>query len=176
MEPLPKQGCEPRRDGGSAADQQVSVEPLPKQGCEVVCQVDRRRARHVSVEPLPKQGCENDIENLKKNIGKVSVEPLPKQGCERIYIATDDATEGSQWNPCRSRGASSLCQIIPTNRKVSVEPLPKQGCELITDDFKILEIRLSGTPAEAGVRVDKGNLEDELEESQWNPCRSRGAS
>ena len=36
----------------------------------------------------------------------------------------------SQWNPCRSRGARLLDEVIPASDwKVSVEPLPKQGCE-----------------------------------------------
>ena len=84
----------------------------------------------------------------------------------------------SQWNPCRSRGArrptcrrgSLLLRLSGTPaeagvrdesaagnhraREVSVEPLPKQGCEqLHTIKYHI-----------------------QLGWSQWNPCRSRGAS
>ena len=60
----------------------------------------------------------------------------------------------SQWNPCRSRGASSEFQQMTHDEiAVSVEPLPKQGCEYTGEqmyDFAVV--------------------------SQWNPCRSRGAS
>ena len=60
----------------------------------------------------------------------VSVEPLPKQGCELLNIKS---------NSSRVR--------------VSVEPLPKQGCELSDLKTGFKESGLSGTPAEAGVRV-----------------------
>ena len=107
----------------------VSVEPLPKQGCEMEYLIQILIVLGVSVEPLPKQGCES-----------------PKRRCKKPVVS-------SQWNPCRSRGASRIV-----------------GC------VDLRPGRLSGTPAEAGVRV--GNTVDkrtETAQSQWNPCRSRGA-
>ena len=60
----------------------------------------------------------------------VSVEPLPKQGCET--------------NTQNRFGTGP----------VSVEPLPKQGCERVCSLPLVLCLPcLSGTPAEAGVRV-----------------------
>ena len=90
------------------------------------------RPREVSVEPLPKQGCEADGPAAKKAPAKVSVEPLPKQGCEKAYR-----------------------EVWPPSGKVSVEPLPKQGCEVTKRVRRTFgpTSRLSGTPAEAGVRV-----------------------
>ena len=65
---------------------------------------------------------------------------------------------------------------VPQFRTVSVEPPPKQGCE----DKWVEEIanrdRLSGTPAEAGVRAAGEILNTGSAQSQWNPRRSRGAS
>ena len=62
----------------------------------------------------------------------------------------------SQWNPCRSRGASCGHGWIDSDEThVSVEPLPKQGCEracLLGLSSPLPS--LSGTPAEAGVRVE----------------------
>ena len=67
---------------------------------------------------------------------------------------TKPVVHKSQWNPCRSRGASCL--------KVWIRMLWLR--------------RLSGTPAEAGVRGgDKPSRPPPGDESQWNPCRSRGA-
>ena len=40
-----------------------------------------------------------------------------------------------------------------TIERVSVEPLPKQGCERALREQDSGALRLSGTPAEAGVRV-----------------------
>ena len=90
---------------------------------------------------------------LRNSFFTVSVEPLPKQGCE-LSCRTQPTTIGalSQWNPCRSRGASRDRSYQGTGQ-VSVEPLPKQGCEWVAGD---------------GYYGDFG--------SQWNPCRSRGAS
>ena len=65
------------------------------------------------------------------NSHRVSVEPPPKQGCEAKAPPTPSKTEMSQWNPRRSRGAS-------WNWMVSDGPGHS----------------LSGTPAEAGVRVE----------------------
>ena len=42
--------------------------------------------------------------------------------------------------------------------------------------FMIFTISLSGTPAEAGVRVGPIGNKALIAKSQWNPCRSRGAS
>ena len=61
----------------------------------------------------------------------VSVEPPPKQGCEGISITLGDGPTMSQWNPRRSRGARWR--------------LDRMGRNLH---------RLSGTPAEAGVREE----------------------
>ena len=58
----------------------------------------------------------------------------------------------SQWNPRRSRGASWL------KGKQVQEPYS-----------------LSGTPAEAGVRVEDNIIHNHCKVSQWNPRRSRGA-
>ena len=105
------------------------------------------------------------------------MEPPPKQGCEDVYVYnTRLRVVESQWNPRRSRGASALVGGISW---------------LLT--------RLSGTPAEAGVRdgentggclrggvsvepPPKQGCEDNetidiasYAESQWNPRRSRGA-
>ena len=104
---------------------------------------------------LPKQGCEAASPAQRKIGHNVSVEPLPKQGCEALNA--NDVVEiqyRSQWNPCRSRGASRLNGL---------------RCNAIRS--------LSGTPAEAGVRVgyEVANVMDSGS-SQWNPCRSRGAS
>ena len=60
----------------------------------------------------------------------------------------------SQWNPCRSRGARSKAAAAKGKGKVSVEPLPKQGCEENFHAKVDAALSLSGTPAEAGVRVD----------------------
>ena len=130
----------------------------------------------------------------------------------------------SQWNPCRSRGASGEKRSQRRIGQVSVEPLPKQGCELIKTalntkstslsgtpaeagvrDVQLAALRpsywglsgtpaeagvrgardvrlrlehmsrLSGTPAEAGVRAHSAVHTIQATESQWNPCRSRGA-
>ena len=82
------------------------------------------------MEPPPKQGCES-AEQLAAGVeNRVSVEPPPKQGCE-VTASDSPLIQGtSQWNPRRSRGARGGRQ-----RK----KLGKNG--------------LSGTPAEAGVRV-----------------------
>ena len=69
--------------------------------------------------------------------GLVSVEPLPKQGCEMA----EDAMES-----------------VPG--VVSVEPLPKQGCEHRCIFVFRSKRRLSGTPAEAGVRGRNGVSSD----------------
>ena len=59
----------------------------------------------------------------------VSVEPPPKQGCEVIASSVSEKSTSSQWNPRRSRGAR--CHSLRRRN-------PATG--------------LSGTPAEAGVR------------------------
>ena len=84
---------------------------------------------HVSVEPPPKQGCEHISEKLGKAKHAVSVEPPPKQGCEHTGGFTLAQFARSQWNPRRSRGA-----------RLKAGTMIKIGG------------RLSGTPAEAGVR------------------------
>ena len=82
----------------------------------------------------------------------VSVEPLPKQGCEGAEYDPNSWCNWSQWNPCRSRGASRLDTVL-----------------------KQIETGLSGTPAEAGVREGISPGFQHNVGSQWNPCRSRGA-
>ena len=148
------------RSGITGVDKErrhVSVEPLPKQGCE-------RRAEAVaiiSVEPLPKQGCETV---------SVSVEPLPKQGCEALATW---ALHRVSVEPLPKQGCEET--VKGKQHHVSVEPLPKQGCEATGHGYQIMT-SLSGTPAEAGVRVRGEELRIDGESSQWNPCRSRGAS
>ena len=58
---------------------------------------------------------------------------------------------------------------------VSVEPPPKQGCEQKRGALCYPLRSLSGTPAEAGVRVEEATDALMINESQWNPRRSRGA-
>ena len=84
----------------------------------------------------------------------VSVEPLPKQGCEKAEEAALAGEEGSQWNPCRSRGARGKC----AHRPRSISSLSGTPAEAgVRDGWNRLRYRetyrLSGTPAEAGVRV-----------------------
>ena len=79
----------------------------------------------------------------------------------------------SQWNPCRSRGARGLGKLGAGYGQVSVEPLPKQGCERQIPRPSSNEVsRLSGTPAEAGVRDGNETTNLRHAPSQWNPCRS----
>ena len=66
----------------------------------------------VSVEPLPKQGCEHLLLRLTEHRSPVSVEPLPKQGCESGEVTIGEGGEASQWNPCRSRGASPHLECL----------------------------------------------------------------
>ena len=80
--------------------------------------------------PPPKQGCEI-WENGKAIVSHdVSVEPPPKQGCEAAQAGEKGFVTVSQWNPRRSRGARSRMHAV-----------------------RLTEASLSGTPAEAGVRV-----------------------
>ena len=60
------------------------------------------------------------------------MEPPPKQGCE-----------------------VPSCDLLGRRALVSVEPPPKQGCEARSAKTKAPSLGLSGTPAEAGVRVGK---------------------
>ena len=151
------------------------------------------------------------------------MEPPPKQGCEDDETVLVAGVCESQWNPRRSRGASGAETSVLHSALVSVEPPPKQGCEqsafgkqigLVASQWnprrsrgaRTLEdlstfstSRLSGTPAEAGVRgiwmltvweryvvsvepPPKQGCENHClgsslshDWSQWNPRRSRGA-
>ena len=51
-------------------------------------------------------GVRDDNSLLLFSLVHVSVEPLPKQGCEVTKALKNKASGASQWNPCRSRGAS----------------------------------------------------------------------
>ena len=106
----------------------------------------------VSVEPLPKQGCEKVVGDLKKSIDDVSVEPLPKQGCERAHLFAARCIGMSQWNPCRSRGASQPNEIENYAAACLSGTPAEAGVRVAKDDAKRVAKRLSGTPAEAGVR------------------------
>ena len=81
----------------------------------------------------------------------------------------------SQWNPCRSRGASCPRSRNHGRRRVSVEPLPKQGCE---PSRRILcrssLVSVEPLPKQGCEGAPKPNKYGALA-SQWNPCRSRGA-
>ena len=81
----------------------------------------------------------------------------------------------SQWNPRRSRGARWPVGYTMHWDGVSVEPPPKQGCELVASYGIPNSSRLSGTPAEAGVRGETCRQTRRKTRSQWNPRRSRGA-
>ena len=129
------------------------------------------------MEPPPKQGCEL-AKCMSDYVARfVSVEPPPKQGCEKKEEDDMNHLSTSQWNPRRSRGAS-----------------------IHVRDYGCCATSLSGTPAEAGVRVvgffmnspdDDVSVEPPPKQgceptasgspegsrrSQWNPRRSRGAS
>ena len=128
------------------------------------------------------------------------MEPLPKQGCEIAPSLESVWEEKSQWNPCRSRGARSRCQVLarryrglsgtPAEAGVRAECSPKkrQRCTRLSGTPAEAGVRgsgpseglrkwsrLSGTPAEAGVRGAAKVTVLTRDESQWNPCRSRGA-
>ena len=89
------------------------------------------RPCRVSVEPLPKQGCEVNSRESFYITTRLSGTPA-EAGVRGVLEETFAASEESQWNPCRSRGASRNCFALFTAPMVSVEPLPKQGCELST--------------------------------------------
>ena len=81
------------------------------------------------------------------------MEPPPKQGCENGVNGQRLQSPKSQWNPRRSRGASDS----GGNRGSEVSRLSGTPAEAgVRDDgmqiFADLEMSLSGTPAEAGVR------------------------
>ena len=113
----------------------VSVEPLPKQGCEwTTCFTMLRKPKSLSGTPA-EAGVRGDFFINKKTwVDNVSVEPLPKQGCELTSVSIYFRKISSQWNPCRSRGASKIQRNIDKYNRVSVEPLPKQGCEVVSYD------------------------------------------
>ena len=137
---------------GKATSRHVSVEPPPKQGCEAV-KAPKNGDTVVSVEPPPKQGCEA-VKAPKNGDTVVSVEPPPKQGCEARQQKHVWRREVSQWNPRRSRGARETLRWDGESVAVSVEPPPKQGCEVeLLLNIGLEFACLSGTPAEAGVRV-----------------------
>ena len=139
-------------------DDVVSVEPLPKQGCELAEALAFSRALHRLSGTPAEAGVRVLIAVLIHRTAQVSVEPLPKQGCEGWSNGAMLGAGASQWNPCRSRGASSIWsqqreasrslsgtpaeagvrvekryEVLSLQVNVSVEPLPKQGCELKKD-------------------------------------------
>ena len=57
---------------------------------------------------------------------------------------------------------------------VSVEPLPKQGCESVSTDFDHRWTCLSGTPAEAGVRVSAAIVESTQGQVSVEPLPKQG--
>ena len=102
--------------------------------------------------------------------------PCRSRGASSAGRTQAPCQDVSQWNPCRSRGARGKRLQRVFDIRVSVEPLPKQGCEARSLISSVPIPGLSGTPAEAGVRgVLVIATPGEDEESQWNPCRSRGA-
>ena len=61
-------------------------------------------------------------------------------------------------------------------RIVSVEPLPKQGCEHKNLNHLMLQFHVSVEPLpKQGCEENMMSRMDKIIESQWNPCRSRGA-
>ena len=200
VEPLPKQGCEPRfaqthqttaesqwnpcRSRGASGTcfemggypASVSVEPLPKQGCEMSRRDSCPCYRVVSVEPLPKQGCE--IANyLGKRTQHVSQwNPCRSRGASGHVVFTSKTCEWSQWNPCRSRGASGQRLHKGRGCIVSVEPLPKQGCERFFTPPHRKPTASQWNPCRSrGASMGRKVKTINLAKSQWNPCRSRGA-
>ena len=132
---------------------QVSVEPLPKQGCEMSCGTSfvRRKSR-LSGTPA-EAGVRAARPRTYEEWLPVSVEPLPKQGCEPHDHELMKNGYQSQWNPCRSRGASWLCE----------------------EHFFVTSLSQWNPCRSRGARVMYGQMNVPLEKSQWNPCRSRGA-
>ena len=129
----------------------VSVEPPPKQGCERYVMHPVIILRRLSGTPA-EAGVRDKDGRMPWGFRWVSVEPPPKQGCETAAWRMGYKVGQSQWNPRRSRGASC-------NGGGSMP----------------IFSRLSGTPAEAGVRAVRNAPGNHLAASQWNPRRSRGA-
>ena len=82
------------------------------------------------------------------------MEPLPKQGCETTKLSKMTSSVPSQWNPCRSRGARRRVSKI-AGRAQSLSGTPAEaGVRVGLGGHSMgVGICLSGTPAEAGVRV-----------------------
>ena len=110
--------------------------------------------RLVSVEPLPKQGCEDEMKVF--NDARARLSGTPAEAGVRDFLKRRTALIQARLSgtPAEAgvRGRDVVCQA--DRRRVSVEPLPKQGCESEKSE--------TAPPL--------------LDTSQWNPCRSRGAS
>ena len=118
---------------------------------------DRNSSLHVwgvsvSVEPPPKQGCEGNCYLCDASHDAVSVEPPPKQGCEAALLDGVNRGLSLSGTPAEAGVRDFLHGPMNSLQNVSVELPPKQGCEDAV-----------------------GHAEHEVERSQWNPRRSRGA-
>ena len=87
----------------------VSVEPPPKQGCETGESHENQDMSGLSGTPA-EAGVRGDGGCFGDEGDRVSVEPPPKQGCESKTTDKADRKVRSQWNPRRSRGASTRNQ------------------------------------------------------------------
>ena len=130
------------------------MEPLPKQGCEQQHQ-DQGVQGLVSVEPLPKQGCEKKWAEERESTKSLSGTPA-EAGVRESWAADHyRAIHRSQWNPCRSRGASWKVAAHEGGRRgLSGTPAEAgvRGAKVMRKGVR--RASLSGTPAEAGVRGD----------------------
>ena len=176
MEPLPKQGCEEEEER-KHAELMVSVEPLPKQGCEGTGTGHPASGSTVSVEPLPKQGCEL-VEKVVKANKLPSLSGTPAEAGVRAVNSCSICS----WKQCLSGTPAEAGVRVDTDEtvwsvvQVSVEPLPKQGCEVQWRCHSAIDNGSQWNPCRSRGASPEGEKYSKLAEaSQWNPCRSRGA-
>ena len=157
----------------------VSVEPLPKQGCERMWKLETGSTRFVSVEPLPKQGCElSSIQEIR--IGVLCLSGTPAEAGVRAFWPKNKSVKGTglSGTPAEA-GVRGLCRgnFPPSTASLSGTPAEAGVRANCAVPYSICKSSLSGTPAEAGVREVVNQIRFATDNgSQWNPCRSRGAS
>ena len=151
------------------------MEPLPKQGCEAAWTKKISTLDRLSGTPA-EAGVRALISDGVALFGESQWNPCRSRGASLQIVTGNALIYRSQWNPCRSRGARAFRFLrLPRGIASQWNPCRSRGARGKYPKRGRKNRRLSGTPAEAGVRGRRPNTTSTLLTSQWNPCRSRGA-
>ena len=131
----------------------VSVEPPPKQGCEEIIMDDYNKAMSSQWNPRRSRGASAGVTLCMMPLAMSQWNPRRSRGASLLFICSERRHDVSVEPPPKQGCEGIGVYMLFSKRPVSVEPPPKQGCESKAMQTRQDAYGLSGTPAEAGVRV-----------------------